>query len=357
MDKLPLTTAEFTIEWLSSVLCEPVSAPPVTGFEIVDANAGTTGRAGLKLEYAGDTDLPRHLFIKLPPDDPRQRAFVTEVGMGRREARFYAQLSAEVPVRVPRSYFSGSDEAGEHYIMLLEDLSRSGCTFRNASQRYSLDYIRQVLDAMARLHGSYWNSPRFKSDLAWVEPPGMHPMGPRLVKRALQQYRKQMPPVFGELGQLYVDRAVEIHELWTRGIPTLVHGDIHDGNLFYDPALGVGGAPGMLDWAIVGRTSCMRDVAYFLAGTPTPEDREAHQLELLAYYTTALEQAGGTAPAADELWQQYQWHMAYVWIAAVTTLAMGSEWQPLNYVMRTMQRLNRAVVDCNCVGSLREALD
>lgn len=354
--QLPLTLDEFSTEWLTSVLCEPTGAPPVTAFEVVDANSGTTGRAGLRLEYAGETSLPGQLFAKLPPDDPGQRAFVRETGMGRREARFYAELSAEVPVRVPHSYFSGSDEAGEHYVMLLEDLAANGCTFRNASLRYSLDYLREVLSAFARLHVRYWNSPRFTSDLAWVEPPGMHPMGPKLVKRGLDRFADEMPAVFRELGELYVEQAPAVHALWNRGVPTLVHGDIHDGNLFYDPRYAGTGEPGLLDWAILGRTSCMRDVAYFLAGTPTPEDRKEHQAALLDYYLGELCMAGISPPDPGELRQQYQWHTAYVWVAAVTTLVMGSQWQPANYVMRTMQRLNQAIEDSDCPGSLREAL-
>ena len=57
--------------------------------------------------------------------------------MGRRETRFYATLSGEIPVRVPHCYFAASDDAGEEYIMLLEHLEDSGCTFRNARTRYS----------------------------------------------------------------------------------------------------------------------------------------------------------------------------------------------------------------------------
>jgi thiamine kinase-like enzyme len=354
--QLPLTSDELTAQWLTAVLCEPVDAPPVTAFQVDNANSGTTGRARLRLEYAGATALPWRLFIKLPPDGPLQRAFVTEVGMGRREARFYDQLSAEVPVRVPQCFFAASDQPGARYIMLLEDLAESACTFSNASARYSLGYVREVLGSLARLHGAYWNSPRFQSDLAWVQPPEMHHWGPKLVERALDHYSPEMPPVFRQLGQLYVEQAPAIHQLWIEGTPTLVHGDIHDGNLFYDPGSGGMGAPGLLDWALVGRTSCMRDVAYFLAATPTPEDREAYQSELLAFYTGELAKAGVTPPPAAELWQQYRWHTAYVWVAAVTTLAMGSEWQPVNYVMRTLQRLNRAVEHCACVSALRDAI-
>ena len=118
--------------------------------------------------------MPARLFVKLPPTDELQRAFVTSSGMGRREALFYESLSAEVPVRVPRCYFAASDDAGEEYIMLLEHLEDSGCTFHNASTRYSIDYVRQVLAAFRQAACAYWESPRFDTDLHWVQPPLQH---------------------------------------------------------------------------------------------------------------------------------------------------------------------------------------
>ncbi len=362
---LPLTLAGITPQWLSAALAGQCPGVQVSGIVVDDANSGTTGRALLSLQYAGAVQGPPRLFVKLPPDDERQRAFVAENGMGRREALFYRVLSAEVPVRVPRCYFADSNAAGDRYIMLLENLEDAGCSFRNSSSRYSMDYIREVLAAFARLHGMFWDSPRFTDDLAWVEPPGFHPMAPRLVERAMEQYANSMPPVFRAMGDFYLEHAAAIHRLWTEGTPTLVHGDVHDGNLFYDESYDDatpggrtpgGRTPGFLDWAIVGRTSCMRDVAYFMTGSLRPEDRSSHQAELLEFYYRELSRNTAARVDTASLWTQYQWHAAYVWLAAVTTLAMGSEWQPVNYVMRTMERLNRAVEDCDSRASLQRFL-
>jgi hypothetical protein len=350
---LPLTVAEITPQWLSGALSAQCPGVQVTGITLDNASSGTTGRALLVPEYAEGVQGPPRLFVKLPPDDEQQRVFVTENGMGRREALFYRVLSAEVPVRVPRCYFADSNEAGDRYIMLLENLDDAGCSFRNSSSRYSMAYIREVLAAFARLHGMFWDSTRFAEELAWVEPPGFHPMAPRLVERAMEQYADSMPPVFRAMGDFYLENAAGIHQLWTEGTPTLVHGDVHDGNLFYDERVS---EPGFLDWAIVGRTSCMRDVAYFMTGSLKPEDRSRHQADLLEYYYQELSRHTSASVDTDSLWTQYQWHAAYVWLAAVTTLAMGSEWQPVNYVMRTMERLNRAIEDCDSRASLQRFL-
>jgi hypothetical protein len=349
LDELPLNLQDVSKQWLGSAL----GGVEVSGFDIVDASSGTTGRALIELQYAQPAALPARLFVKLPPQDSQQREFVSGTGMGRREALFYRHLSARVPVRVPRCFFAASNPAGDRYIMLLEDLASSQCTFRNASQRYSLDYLREVLSGFARLHAAFWDSPGFAAELDWIPPPPQHLMGARLVRRGLDLYASKMPPQFARMGKLYLEHTDAVHELWNAGVPTLVHGDCHDGNLFYDPGLS---QPGFLDWALVGRTSCMRDVAYFLGGTLKPEQRGAQLQGLLDFYFQQLQSLGVTLPAREELLDQYAWHVAYVWVAAVTTLAMGSEWQPESYVWRSMERLNGALVDSDSIGCLSRSL-
>jgi hypothetical protein len=343
---IPDNLDRLTAEWLAHVL-----GAPVTGFSVVDAHSGTTGRALLELEYAGPVQLPDRLFVKLPPTDAMQRAFVVSSGMGLRESRFYAELSAELPVRVPRCYFAASDDSGEEYIMLLENLVDGGCTFNNASTRYSLDYVRQVLDAFARLHAGYWCSPRFDTDLSWLEPPLQHEIALQLIARAMELHAADMPPVFREMGELYLTQADAIHRLWTQGDPTLIHGDVHDANLFYD-----GDRPGFLDWAVVARGPAMRDVGYFLAGTLTAEDQRESAGELLAYYRDQLLALGAPAPPTASLWRQYQWHAAYVWVGAAVTLAMGDAWQPVNYVLASLERLHAALERLDSVAAIRSAL-
>lgn len=350
--QLPISLEEITASWLSQALSERYPGTRVSAVTVDDAHVGTTGRALIRLQYDDHPGLPEHMFVKLPPTDELQRQFVVEVGMGRREAGFYRELAESLPIATPRCFYADSNAVGDRYIMLLEDLEERGCSFRNATENYSLDYLRSVLAAFARLHAMFWNSDRFDADLSWLQPPEFHPMGPILVQRALEQYGASMPPVFTSLGELYVERASEIHALWNRGVPTLVHGDCHDGNLYFDPQFNGAGGPGFLDWALVSRTSCMRDVAYFLAGTPTPEHRHQHQDELLDFYFQALQEAGVTGLDPVALRREYRWHVAYVWVGAATTMAMGSEWQSLEYVSSTMQRLNLAVEDSACVEAL-----
>jgi aminoglycoside phosphotransferase (APT) family kinase protein len=344
--RIPNSLSDIDEVWLSDVL-----QAQVTSVEVVDEHSGTTGRGVLRLSYAQQSNLPARLFVKLPPVDELQKAFVISSGMGRREVLFYQHLGGDVPIRTPRCYYCAASESGDQYIMLLEHLEDTDCTFRNSSTLYSLDFIRSVLDSFAALHAHYWQSPRLETDLAWLQPPVQHAIGVDLVASALEQFGSEMPGVFTSMAELYLANTDAIHRLWNDGDCTLVHGDVHDGNLFFDDA-----QPGFLDWALTARAPGMRDVGYFIAGAMKPEDRGAHQRAMLQYYRARLIQYGAPAPSEAQLWEQYQWHAAYVWIGAVTTLAMGDAWQPIRYSRKSLDRINATLDDLNSVQGIRANL-
>jgi aminoglycoside phosphotransferase (APT) family kinase protein len=67
----------------------------------------------------------------------------------------------------------------------------------------------------------------------------------------------------------------------------LLHGDAHLGNTYLD-----GGAPRFLDWQMIHIGSAFHDVAYFIGGALTVEDRRAHEWEILDHYLATLTRLG-----------------------------------------------------------------
>ena len=98
-----------TRQWVVSV---PMPLRYCYPLELESGELCTTGRARIRVRYAGEPRGPDSLFVKLPPFDAAGREWVQSTGMGRREARFYAELAAELPVRLPQSYFAAFDEMG-----------------------------------------------------------------------------------------------------------------------------------------------------------------------------------------------------------------------------------------------------
>src|SRR5688500_10266922 len=103
---LPATPEAISPAWLSETLGAARAGARAESVAVVGAHSGTTGRAMLRIAWSAGSGLPDRVFVKLPPADATQRSMVDATDMGRREARFYAGLAKEVPVRVPAAHWS-----------------------------------------------------------------------------------------------------------------------------------------------------------------------------------------------------------------------------------------------------------
>ena len=346
---LPLDVADLTPEWFSKILGRDVD-----GVDLLDRHSGTTGRAHVALR--GADDVPATLFVKLAPFDERQRAFVTSVGMGVAEARFYRDLAAEIPVRVPKVHFS--DEDGDRYVMVFEDLVAAGCRFPHPTDDDIAWRARDIVEQMAALHARYWESTRFGpgGDLAWYAERGTGGAGggSKFVQMAVETLGDQLDDDFHRLADLYLARHDDIAVLWNTGEKTLVHGDPHMGNLFVD--VEAGERTGFLDWAMVGRSPGMRDVAYVLCNSVPHDVRVRDERELIEHYCQIVG-ASGIAVDPDAVWDQYRLFAVYSWVSATSTAGMGSKWQPLHIGLAGTKRATAACASLGCMPLLEHLLD
>jgi aminoglycoside phosphotransferase (APT) family kinase protein len=343
---IPVEVEDITAEWLEDVL-----GTSLQSIEIAEAHSGTTGRARVLLAH-DDPRVPRSVFVKLAPFDAGQRAFVEQIGMGLCEARFYAELAAEVPVRHPHPWYAAHDAAGR-YVMVLEDLSAVGARYPGHADRDLPAFVERTVDAFAALHAPFWASPRFapKGDLAWVEQRSRsYGSAAPLVSFAAEQLGASLPHASRRLAEVYLPRADAIAALLADGTPTLVHGDAHLGNMFVD-----GGTPGFLDWAMVSAAPGLRDVAYFLGNSVPTELRRERERALIGRYAERLRERG-IGLDLDAAWQQYRLQLITAWIAAVVTAAMGSQWQPIEIGMAATARADAAIEDHGVVGLLTKLL-
>ena len=339
---LPRTVDDLTAEWFSGTL-----DLDVTEATVLDRSSGTTGRARVAL--GGDATVPATVFVKLPPFDERQRALVDRTGMGVAEARFYRDVAPEVPVRVPGVWFADTD--GADYVMVLEDLVASGCSFPRPDDPDIEARARDIVEQCARLHGPYWDSPRFApgADLAWLSDRGTRGGGGgrSFVENAVATIGAEMDETFHRLASLYLEHAPAIVELWREGARTLVHGDSHLGNLFVDEV--AGGRTGFLDWAVVCAGPGIRDVSYVLCNSVPVEIRERIERELVERYCVLLAEQDVTLDP-DVAWDQHRLHAVYSWLSAATTAGMGSKWQPVSVGMSATIRTTSACAHLDSIG-------
>lgn len=338
-------------EWMTAALDASVPGVAVSAVHVLDQHSGTTGRLRLGLEYASRTVGPPSVFVKLPPFDESQRRLVAATDMGRREARFYAGPAGEAPLRLPTSWFAAAGDEPTDYVMVLEDLEASGCTFTTRPGPGDEDHVTALVEGLARLHARFWDDERFDGEWSWVRPAMRGAYGATLVDRAREQFADRFPPVFDELCSLYVEHHERIAEIWDDGEQTLIHGDPHAGNQFGDH-----GRVGLYDWAVISRSPGIRDVAIYLGNSCPTELRRRGQDGWLRTYRDTLVGAGVEPPPLDVLGDRYRCCVLYAWVAAATTAAMGSRWQPVEVGVQGMTRATEACADLDTVGALRALL-
>lgn len=327
----PTKPDEFTPELLSQVLSRQFPGCGVAAIGIVDskvygdATASTAGRVVLKLKYKpGSSDaLPPRVVIKIA----RDQSTAAHHALYANEVDFYMRIRPELDIETPRCFGGSFDDETGTFGLVLEDMGLRDAQFMNVLVPHSPEQVRAVLDVFASLHGRYWRSPRFESDLDWVQP---HVSGkihnvftdsdqvPGFIKMLTEtiSFKREMVQRLGfTVDELGIQKnRVQRHQAT---LPqTLLHGDGHVGNTYR-----VGNRGGLIDWQLMARGYCMHDVGYYLMTSMQIEDRRRHEHDLLKYYLGKLREAGvSDAPDFDAAWLEYRrcaaWNVYIGWLTA-----------------------------------------
>ncbi|MFN8027455.1 MAG: aminoglycoside phosphotransferase family protein [Acidimicrobiia bacterium] len=350
MTDIPGSVAELTPEFFTRALDRDV-----TTVTVLDQHTGTTGRARVAL--SGEPTVPHSVFVKLAPFTSEQRTMVDATGMGVAEARFYREVASELPVRVPRVHHAATD--GHAYVMVLEDIVASGCTFPRPKDPQAAARALDIARQMAVLHAAYWESDRFagasNGDLAWIaDRSAVRDDGGRgLVEQALTMFGAEMGDSFVRVAEFYLEHTDAIRALLRSGPRTLTHGDAHLRNLFVDPALG--DRTGFLDWACVGTGPGIADVAYVLTSSVPRELCATIEADIVQTYCDDLG-AQGIASTFEETWTLYRAHTFTPWVACAVSAAMGSKWQPSAVALNATRFATAACTDLDGIGAVRSLL-
>jgi hypothetical protein len=231
------------------------------------------------------------------------------------EVRIYRDVLPDLGLESPEIYAIDADDGDIRFTILMEDLSRRpGARLGIVTEPATPAEVDTVLATVARLHAAWWGADRV-GQLAWLTDPVVNPqmrfwaeVGPRLARRHIRAGHRA--------GVVDPGRWPE-DDLWTAfdhllaadstGPPTLLHGDVHAGNVYYMK----GREGGLLDWQLSLRGSWALDVTYLLITALTPEDRSTHERDLLARYFNRLRQLGVEPPPWDEAWTRYRQNVLY----------------------------------------------
>lgn len=310
--------------WLTAALSERHPGVEVASVAVTETLQTIATKVRFRVEYWGDVpaSVPRAFCVKgyFHPE------FRSSAGGGQVEVRFYRDLAASLPIRVPPCVYTGIDEGTGHGIVVMEDLVAAGATFLTALSPYTADQAAATLDQLARLHASHWDGHAI-DDVAWLAP------RTRILTSYVTNERLQallddprgdtLPPAIRSAGRAR-DALLALVDRASRSRSTLIHGDAHAGNLFLDAA----GDPGLIDWQLAQQGSWAFDVAYHLGAVLAVEERERSERELLRHYLDRLRAYDVDAPSDEEAWEEYRVSLAYGY-----------------YLWAMTQRVDRPIID------------
>jgi hypothetical protein len=194
--------------------------------------------------------------------------------------------------------------------------------------------IEGLLDTQASLHAAFWESPRFREDLAQVEThlSGgvarlMNELAPAYIQHEIDtvSFKREMVQRLRTTGKELLAGVQALQRHQSRLPQTLLHGDSHLGNTYLLP----GHRGGLLDWQLCVRGYCLHDVSYLLATSLSIESRRQHERDLLARYLERLKEHGVPAPPSfEDAWREYRRAMIWgVYIGWLTTPVVNYGWE------------------------------
>lgn len=306
----------------------------VTGRKVFgDGMVSSAGRVSLRLGYAGgiNPDLPVDVIVKIERGDS-----ISLFDLYENELDFYHRIRPGLTIETPRFLGGVLDRESGIYAMLLEDLGARRARFPNVTEQVTLEQMKSLIDTLAQLHSTFWESPRFAGDLAWTQTHlsgTLHdkfnnPSGtPKRIANQIETERFKgefIAKLNTSASQLFAEvAAVQKHQ--GQLAQTLLHGDTHIGNTYLLPD----GRGGLVDWQLSVRGYCMHDLGYLIVTGLRVDERRLHERDLLAYYRDRLLHGGVAAPpSVDQLWEEYRRAMAWnLYIGWLTTDVRNYGWE------------------------------
>jgi hypothetical protein len=282
---------DVTPEWLTTVLTASGHLVPGRAVTGVTASPIGTGQMAdttrLTLTYNEAGSGPASVVGKFASADDQSRGTGLALRAYEIEVRFYQQVAARVSARVPALYFADVEEETGWFTLILEDIAggRQGDQIEACTPEVAAD----VLKEMAGLHAPCWESSELAA-LEWLNRNSpeadqfLAAMVSSLLPGFLERYDDALNPAHAALCQEFVQHLPEWAALRV-GPRTASHGDFRLDNLLFQEG---DRRPVVVDWQTLSWAGASYDVAYFIGGCLTAEDRRRHEKDLLAHYHQAL---------------------------------------------------------------------
>ena len=283
--------ADVTPEWLTESLRAAGVLAPGTRVTASEAAPIGTGQMADTTRFSLTTDPPgagpSTVVGKFASADEQSRGTGLALRAYEIEVRFYREVAGRVAARVPAAYVAEVEAETGWFTLLLQDIE--GASQGDQIAACGPDVAAAVLDEMAGLHAPCWEAADL-SRLQWLNRATPESDGflcalvSSLLPGFLERYGDALAPEHQEVCRIFAEHLPAYLHART-GPRTASHGDFRLDNLLFQPG---DPRPVVVDWQTLAWAGASNDVAYFIGGCLSAEDRRAHEADLLAHYHDAL---------------------------------------------------------------------
>ncbi len=324
---IPETPDLVTDDWLTQALRQDgaIVEANVTAHttELVELQGAAAVVARIGLTY--DTDeagAPHSLVAKFASPHEPIRALMRILGGYAREVEFYQQFGGDAGIPTPHCYHASIDLDSSAFALLLEDMIDSRVSDITSS---SVEDIELAVRHLAPFHAKWWNHPRLRT-LEILRYPGspandvfLRQAGGALaaaLPAAKEQFGDEFPDSLIALTEKFLSRFDEVLEIKQRdeGRTTLVHGDYHPQQIFFESERG--GRFAVFDWQTVSAGSGGDDLARIIVTGLDTDQREASDRRLIELYRSLLLEHGVKEYSFQDCYDDFRFGL-------LTTLAIN----------------------------------
>jgi hypothetical protein len=345
---IPTSIDDVTAAWLAEVTGLDVHA-----VEIEQIGVGVGVMSALYRARLTGPGCPSTVVVKLPALDESAVFTSTVLSLYLREARFFAELSGQVPTRVPVCHHAAVDDETSRFIIVMEDLG----ALRAVDQTLGMDIAdaRRAVTELAAWHAAWWR----KAD----------PLVERGLALSLADpvYPAVLPMVFGEgwaklTAELDLPASIlAIGPRFAEAIPgllaalatdptTMIHGDFRADNIMF----AADGSMALVDFQLTGAGSGAYDLGYFVTQSLEVDVAAGHERELFDLWIAELEAGGVPADDLGRMWEDYRTAALFCLVYPVVA-ARGmdlSDPRQRELVGSMMRRFDRAVEELSLADLL-----
>jgi hypothetical protein len=311
--KIPKSPDEITNSWLTDIQREigKLENAIVVNHSIkpLAIGIGSANIVRIILEYDFPEDntlssmIAKFVSVQKIPHAEKLKEF------SEREVVFYTHLGSNSGISTPQCFYAEIDEQSGDYLLLMEDMSK--CRVGDLSGK--LGDVEIAIKHLARFHAKWWNCDQLNK-MPWgilfspasEKNEGLFKTFVNSLLHVKEIYGNKIPETFCLVADRLQNAEVSI---FTDDSLTLVHGDYHPGNIFFQS--NNEGRFAVFDWEAVHNGCAGEDLARIITLGLTQEQREFYQNSLVKLYHKTLLENVAIDYSLDQCWDNIRRGLLY----------------------------------------------